>query len=84
MHFTNAFIAAIAACNVLATPIARSPYAVKETHFVPDEWFKQERTQGQQTIQLQIGLKQGRFDELDRHLQEGKMRNREVLQGPQD
>ncbi|KAH6459736.1 hypothetical protein HBI57_090840 [Parastagonospora nodorum] len=77
MHFTNAFIAAIVACNVLATPIARSPYAVKETHFVPDEWFKQERTQGQQTIQLQIGLKQGRFDELDRHLQENEMRNRE-------
>ncbi|CAA9966214.1 Pro-kuma-activ multi-domain protein [Pyrenophora teres f. maculata] len=70
MHFTNAFIAAIAACNALATPIARSPYAIKETHAVPDEWSKQERTHVRNTIQLQIGLKQGRFDELDRHLQE--------------
>ncbi|KAE8822391.1 hypothetical protein PTNB73_08864 [Pyrenophora teres f. teres] len=70
MHFTNVFIAAIAACNALATPIARSPYSIKETHFVPDEWSKQERTNAQNTVQLQIGLKQGRFDELDRHLQE--------------
>ncbi|KAF7442962.1 Pro-kuma-activ multi-domain protein [Pyrenophora tritici-repentis] len=70
MHFTNVFIAVIAACNALATPNARSPYAIKETHFAPDEWSKQERTHGRKTIQLQIGLKQGQFDELDRHLQE--------------
>lgn len=71
----NAFVAAAVACNVLATPIARSPYTVKETHFVPDEWSKRDRTHGQKTIELQIGLKQGRFDELDRHLQEGKIQN---------
>lgn len=71
MHFTNAVLAAVAACDVLATPIAGSPYVVKETHFVPNEWSKQERSHGGKTIQLQIGLKQGRFDELDRHLYEG-------------
>ncbi|KAH8707046.1 tripeptidyl-peptidase 1 precursor [Phaeosphaeriaceae sp. PMI808] len=69
MHFTNAVLAAsLAVGNVFATPIARSPYVVKETHFVPNEWSKLERSHGGKTIQLQIGLKQGRFDELDRHL----------------
>jgi tripeptidyl-peptidase-1 len=72
MHFSNAILAAISACYVLATPIARSPYVVKETHFVPNEWSRQERSHGGKTIQLQIGLKQGRFDELDRHLYEGR------------
>lgn len=74
MHFTTLFLVAVfAARNVLATPIARSPYAVKETHFVPKEWSQQERAHGAKTIQLQIGLKQGRFDELDNHLNEGEM-----------
>jgi tripeptidyl-peptidase-1 len=72
MHFTIAVLtAAIAARDVLATPIARSPYVLKETHFVPREWTKLDRSHGGKTIQLQIGLKQGRFDELDRHLHEG-------------
>jgi tripeptidyl-peptidase-1 len=72
MHFkASVLIAASAARNVLATPIARSPYVVKETHFVPKEWSEQERSHGGRTIQLQIGLKQGRFDELDNHLNEG-------------
>jgi tripeptidyl-peptidase-1 len=74
MHFTTAvLVAAFAARDVLATPIARSPYVVKETHFVPKKWSKQERSHGGKTIQLQIGLKQGRFDELDSHLNEGKI-----------
>ncbi|KAL6703083.1 hypothetical protein ACN47E_010220 [Coniothyrium glycines] len=68
MYLVAFLAAAIAAPGVLATPIARSPYVVKETHFVPKEWSKLERAHGSKTIQLQIGLKQGRFDELDRHL----------------
>ncbi|KAF2026980.1 subtilisin-like protein [Setomelanomma holmii] len=71
MQFAIAFLAAaIAARDAFAKPIARSPYVVKETHFVPKEWTKQERSHGGKTIQLQIGLRQGRFDELDRHLRE--------------
>ncbi|KAF2132361.1 tripeptidyl-peptidase 1 precursor [Dothidotthia symphoricarpi CBS 119687] len=70
MKITAALLAALAA-HALATPIqGRSPYVVKETHFVPQEWTKLERSHGTKTIQLQIGLKQGRFDELDRHLHE--------------
>jgi hypothetical protein len=74
MFFTFAvLVATLAARDVIATPISRSPYVVKETHFVPKEWSKQGRSHGGKTIQLQIGLKQGRFDELDRHLYEGKL-----------
>jgi tripeptidyl-peptidase-1 len=74
MHFTFAvLVATLAARDALATPIARTPYVVKETHFVPKEWSKQGRSHGGKTIQLQIGLKQGRFEELDRHLHEGKL-----------
>lgn len=70
MQLTVALLTAIAA-QALATPIARTPYVVKEKHFVPKEWQRLERSHGGKTIQLQIGLKQGRFDELDRHLHEG-------------
>jgi len=73
MHFfASAVLVAFAASDALASPVkARSPYAVKETHYVPREWQKLGRAHGARTIQLQIGLKQGRFQELDRHLQEG-------------
>ncbi|KAK1909189.1 hypothetical protein P3342_011267 [Pyrenophora teres f. teres] len=72
MHFfASAVLVAIAASDALASPVkARSPYAVKETHYVPREWQRLGRAHGAKTIQLQIGLKQGRFEELDRHLQE--------------
>jgi len=70
MQLTVAFLAAIAS-QTIATPIARSPYQVRETHYVPKGWQKLDRSHGGKTIQLQIGLKQGRFEELDRHLAEG-------------
>jgi tripeptidyl-peptidase-1 len=72
MHiFATVVLATVAARVALASPIqARSPYVVKETHYVPREWTKLERAHGGKTIQLQIGLKQGRFEELDRHLHE--------------
>lgn len=66
--------AVIAAHAALATPIrARSPYVVKETHSAPREWTKLDRSNGESVIQLKIGLKQGNFDELDRHLNEGRV-----------
>jgi tripeptidyl-peptidase-1 len=72
MLFATVVLAAVAARDALASPIqARSPYVVKETHFVPKEWTKLDRAHGSKTIQLQIGLKQGQFEELDRHLYEG-------------
>ena len=65
---------AIAAQAVLASPIrARTPYMLKETHNPPREWTRLERANGKNIIQLQIGLKQGNFEELERHLYEGEM-----------
>ncbi|KAF1974278.1 tripeptidyl-peptidase 1 precursor [Bimuria novae-zelandiae CBS 107.79] len=63
--------AAMAAQAVIASPIrARSPYAVKETHFAPREWTKLDRANGAKLVQLQIGLKQGNMDGLLEHLNE--------------
>jgi tripeptidyl-peptidase-1 len=57
---------------VLSSPIrARTPYKVKETHYVPRKWTKLGRAPSEHTINLQIGLKQSSFDELERHLYEG-------------
>jgi len=69
MQFTLTLLAAVAT-GVIATPVARSSYAVKETHFVPRDWSRLGRSHGGKTIQLQIGLKQGSFEELDRQLHE--------------
>lgn len=70
---TTLLSAVIAAQTVLASPIrARSPYLVKETHNAPHGWTKQDRANGDRIIQLQIGLKQGNWDELEKQLYEGK------------
>jgi tripeptidyl-peptidase I len=57
---------------VFSSPIrARTPYRVKETHFVPRKWTQRSRAPGSHMIHMQIGLKQSQFDELERHLYEG-------------
>ncbi|KAK5015812.1 hypothetical protein LTR60_002699, partial [Cryomyces antarcticus] len=56
---------------VSGTPISarvRSPYAVKDSHFVPPKWSRVGPAPADHTINLQIGLKQSQFDELERHL----------------
>lgn len=54
------------------TPIrARTAYAVKEVHTVPKKWQTIDRAPGNHMLQLQIGLKQSNFEELERHLYEG-------------
>ncbi|OCL15233.1 subtilisin-like protein [Glonium stellatum] len=49
---------------------SRPPYAIKETHRVPRKWAKLSRANASDIINLQIGLKQTRFEELERHLYE--------------
>ena len=44
---------------------------VKETHTVPSQWSKVGPAPAGHVINLQIGLKQSQFDELERHLLEG-------------
>src|SRR5271170_853675 len=60
----------IASATVLASPL-RPTYAVKDTHHVPSRWLRVHRAPGDHMINLQIGLKQSQFDELERHLYEG-------------
>ena len=62
----------LAASASLASPVkSRSPYAVKETHFVPAKWNRIASPPADHLISLQIGLKQSQFKELERHLYEG-------------
>jgi hypothetical protein len=49
----------------------RSSYVVKEVHPVPRRWTRIGPAPRQHLIELQIGLKQNRFDELEKHLYEG-------------
>jgi tripeptidyl-peptidase-1 len=63
---------AVAAQAVFGSPIqSRTAYAVKETHRVPRKWVKTGRAPADKMLNLQIGVKQGHFGELERHLYEG-------------
>lgn len=65
-------LVAVTAQVVLGTPIqSRTAYAVKGAHPVPRQWKRVARAPKSQMIRLQIGVKQGQFDELERHLYEG-------------
>ncbi|KAI1465040.1 tripeptidyl-peptidase 1 precursor [Daldinia caldariorum] len=67
-----AFSALIAAHVSLASPVSssRTPYRVKETHHVPRDWRRVRRAPAGHIIDLQIGVKQSNFPELERHLYE--------------
>jgi tripeptidyl-peptidase-1 len=68
----TAIAALFAASLVSSSPIkARTPYAVKESHFVPPQWSRVGPAHEGSVISLQIGLKQSQFEELERHLYEG-------------
>jgi tripeptidyl-peptidase-1 len=62
----------VAAGTSVSSPVhVRSPYAVKEIHYVPRKWSRVNKAPPAHTINLQIGLKQSQFSELERHLYEG-------------
>ncbi|KAI1827064.1 tripeptidyl-peptidase 1 precursor [Xylaria intraflava] len=66
--FSAAIVAAAHAA--LASPVARSGYSVKDTHIVPRGWTKAARAPADRVMQVQIGLKQSNFDELEKQLYE--------------
>ncbi|KAI0514963.1 tripeptidyl-peptidase 1 precursor [Xylaria bambusicola] len=66
--FSAALVAA--AQVVLASPVARSGYSLKDSHNVPRGWTKVKRAPADHVMQVQIGLKQGNFAELERQLYE--------------
>lgn len=57
------------ASSALCKPVKqRSAFAVKESHHVPGKWSHVGHPEADHTIALRIGLKQGSFSELERHL----------------
>ncbi|KAI3330031.1 tripeptidyl-peptidase 1 precursor [Ustulina deusta] len=64
--FSAALVAA--AQVVIATPVARSGYSVKDLHNVPRGWAKVARAPADHVMNLQIGLKQNNFAELEKQL----------------
>jgi hypothetical protein len=70
---TSIGLAAFLAVLASASPLQiRTPYAVKESHPVPRKWSRVGPAPAEHVINLQIGLKQGNFNELERHLYEGE------------
>jgi hypothetical protein len=62
----------LSAATILGSPLrARSAYSVKDTYRVPSRWTKIGVPSANHMVRLTIGLKQSRFDELERHLNEG-------------
>lgn len=62
----------LAANAAIASPVlARSPYVVKDSHNVPSGWRDVGPAPSDTLINLHVGLKQGQYDELERHLYEG-------------
>ena len=69
---TSALFTAFLAGFASASPLRiRSPYSLKEAHPVLKSWAEIAPAPAEHIIQLQIGLKQSQFDELERHLYEG-------------
>ena len=59
--------------SVLCSPVrVRSPYVVKDKHNVPNRWSNVGPAPADKLINLHIGLRQSQFDELERHLYEGR------------
>jgi hypothetical protein len=50
-----------------------TPYQLKEFHPVPRGWTQLGRAPRSHSIQLEIGLKQSQFDELEKSLYEGML-----------
>lgn len=66
-------VAGILAGCASTSPIqAKSPYVVKDSHFVPAKWRQVSAAPSTHKIDLRIAVKQNQFNDLERHLYEGK------------
>lgn len=61
------------ACGVLTSPTTQfsKTYALKSTHHVPRKWDRIASAPLDHMITLQIGLRQGKADEILQNLKEG-------------
>jgi tripeptidyl-peptidase-1 len=51
---------------------SRSSYVLKERHHAPRSWSRVGRAPADHEIEIRIGLRQARFDELEQRLFEGE------------
>src|SRR5437016_4227961 len=66
------FTVLLAASGVSTTPLQpKSPYVVKDSHFVPRKWTGLGAPPAEHMIDMNIGLKQSQFGKLERELYEG-------------
>jgi hypothetical protein len=75
MHLTSVLSVSVFLLGTSSsTPIrSRSPYALKESHYVPRKWARVGAAPSEHILNLRIGLKQDRFDELEKALWEGNV-----------
>ena len=66
---------ALLAITAVATPLQSRHLAVKETHPVPHGFTRERDAPGHHLLRIQVGINQGRFDELEKHLYESRSRN---------
>ncbi|KAJ4287152.1 hypothetical protein N0V90_012550 [Kalmusia sp. IMI 367209] len=78
MRTTALFVAAVSAGLCVAKPLQNRAYAVKETHILPRDFTHESDAPASHLIRLSVGLKQGSFDELERHLFETSKRQDHV------
>ena len=64
----SALLATFGGVSVLASPVARSTYSVKGSHPVPKGWRAFDRAPADHKVELRIGLTQGDFKGLEKHL----------------
>ena len=75
-------VAGLLASGAYASPIqARTPYAVKDSHFVPSKWRQVAAAPSTHNIDLRIAVKQNQFTDLEKHLYEGKQ-HQHILEQP--
>lgn len=77
MLFSRASVLVFAASftSVCCSPIQSRPtYAVKDSHHVPRKWSRVSEAPPNSIVKLEIALKQSRFEELEKHLYEGRLR----------
>ena len=73
----SATLLAVLYTAALGSPLpSRQIYAIKDSHNVPKQWSRSGPAPAGHWINLNIGLKQSRFDELEKHLYEGINRDR--------
>jgi tripeptidyl-peptidase-1 len=67
-----AVVPAVASPTPLGNVDASTAYALKSFHHAPRKWERLSAAPSDHVLTLQIGLKQGRFDDILQHLHECK------------